>query len=86
MSGPPLDQVSHHRPLLVGECLVELGVEFDAAAVPGLGQQDLGVKPGRLAAVVGQVAGGPVEYGLDSPALDWSVGWWLPTVGRLRGR
>src|SRR5207302_1183929 len=66
---PVADQVAKALASHVGGRLLVAGIELDALAVEAMGQQDLGIQPGKFAALPGQVPGGPVEEPADRPCL-----------------
>ena len=52
-----------------GGSVVERRIQPDPRAAEHLGQQDLGVQPGRIGAVTLQIVGGPREQASDGPRL-----------------
>src|SRR5262249_37761018 len=54
--------------LLRGDLFVA-GIEINAATAQAMSQQDLGIQAGKLRALLGEMARGPIEQGADSPDL-----------------
>ncbi len=63
------DQIPHRRSLFLREHFVKPRVQLDPTTAPRLSQQDFGIEPGSIAAVLFEMGRGPVDDPADCPLI-----------------